>query len=82
MSDTVKPFQGLVDTSTRIREYEAAAHVLEGLARLSTDSEVRADLRGLATHFHSQAAEWTRRLDADLIATAPSAVDPTTGVKK
>lgn len=78
MSRSDSPLQALFDVATRIREYEGAAHVMEGLARLSTDNQVRATLRQVATELTADAAEWRRRQDADLIDTVPSAVDPTT----
>ncbi len=46
--------------STRIREYEAAAHALEGLARLSSDRQVCSALRQSAGMCINTADHWRR----------------------
>lgn len=73
--------QTLFDVSVRIREYEGAAHTLEGLARLCTDNQVRAAIRQVASEFNADATEWRRRQDADLIETIPSEIPKTIPVE-
>jgi hypothetical protein len=58
--------QAILDVSTRIREYEAAADTITAMARLATDVQVRASLQQLALELVQTAGQWRVRQDAEL----------------
>lgn len=58
--------QAILEVSTRIREYEAAADTLTAMARLCTDVQVRASLQQQAEELVHTAGQWRKRQDDEL----------------